>query len=520
MPPHSSGRSRQHRVAIFIATVIALIVAAAYKQPFWPATWIDEGFVTNGAMTLATRHAYGTSSADGVRVVHPTLVANGPGVLIPVAMAMRVGGVGVTAARGTAAVFMVICGLLVRRTATRLANPVAGVAALVLLLAMPREGFLYFGRMALGNVPGLVYVFLGLALWVSAVERTSLALGALAGLLFGLAAVTKAQWSLVLPPALALAWLVHRAVLRRHDTRIFAATALGALAPLLLWYAARWAMQGGALFAEDLGELQETSRWNVLAFDPGRYAAGSLWYLVSSGVAAVWATALGFAVWALRHRRVDAHPVVLPAALAAVWMTWYVVVSVGWPRYAFEGFALSTALAGAAIGRWREIWTSFAPVRQLVAIRVAAVAIAAMLAGGVTAHAIARVRDLATAPDRSAQTFSATLAALVGPGQLVESWEWQLDVLVDRPLHHPDDLWVGRYTAQIFGGVPVRDTYDWRRASPRYLVDGPFSKFTGIYRAGLTEGCCTLVASDGQYRPLPGERRPLAPTHPGAPALA
>ena len=117
----------------------------------------------------------------------------------------------------------------------------------------------------------------------------------------------------------------------------------------------------------------------------------------------------------------------------------------------------------------------------------------------VGAHGVNRVRDLAAPPDRSAQSFAAALVVIVDRGELIESWEWQLDVLVDLLIHHPDDIWVGRYTAQIFGGVPVRQSYRWQEQTPAYLIDGPFSKFTGLYRGELAADCCTLVTSNGAY---------------------
>ena len=110
----------------WLVASVVLVATATYNQPYWPAPWLDEGFVTNGAMTLATRQVYGTSSADGVRVVHPTLVANGPGVLIPVAAAMRLSGTDIRTARGTAGLFMVLCGLLAVWLGIRLGFEPAG----------------------------------------------------------------------------------------------------------------------------------------------------------------------------------------------------------------------------------------------------------------------------------------------------------------------------------------------------------------------------------------------------------
>ena len=479
--------------------LIALIVVSSYKQPHWPATWIDEGFVTNGAKTLATQGLYGTMSGDAVRLIDPTLIANGPGVLLPVALAMRVAGVGMWSARGTAMLFMIVAGLMILHLASRLAGPGAGLASLAIVLAMPREGFVYLGRMAMGNVPALVYVCAGLTMWIGAVERTSLRRATVAGLLLGVAAVTKGQWSFVLPAAVVLAWAVHVGVLRRRDTTLFVALAIGVAAPLCAWYGVRLAIQGADAFAADFVELRETMQWNVLAFDPIRFAPTSLLYLARTGIAVVAVAGVGFAATLIARRHRDAPRVVLPAAIAVAWFAWYVIVSVGWPRYAFEGLAISAVLAGPALVQWPALSRALGSGGGARVARAAGAVLTFLVIALVLAHGVNRVRDLSAPVDRSAEAFAATLGRVVGPDDLIESWDWQLDVLTDRRLHHPDDAWVGRYTAQIYSEVPVRDSYEWRRWSPAYVIDGPFSKFTGIYRTDLANGCCTLVVSEGAY---------------------
>lgn len=476
----------------------ALVMAAIYQQPDWPATWLDEGFVTNGAMTLVTGHVYGTTDASGVRVVHPTLVANGPGVVLPTAVAMAIGGVGLEAARAMAALFMVGCGLLAMRLAAELGGPLAGVVALAILLALPREGFAYLGRMAMGNVPALAYVFGGFWCWWRALETASAGRAVLAGLLFGLAAATKAQWSMVLPPALVAGWLIHTRILRRPDTRLFVAVAAGVVVPLAGWYAARALMQGLPAFAEDLAELRETSQWNVLALAPWRNAPASTWYLVRTGIVVVLGSGLAYAAWHLRRRSELAVRVALPAAIAAVWTTWYLLVSIGWPRYAFEGFAVSALLAGPAFVQARDR-RGLATDWQGAARHWLAAGLASALLLLVVVQGVRRVGELLMPADTASRTFAGEIRRLVGPDERIESWEWQLDVLISRQFHHPDDIWVGRYTAQIFAGQPVRGAYDWRTLKPDYLVDGPFSKFTGIYRRDLDAGCCTLVTAVGAY---------------------
>lgn len=120
-----------------------LVGFASFKQPYWPATWIDEGFVMAGAKALVVDGQYAMRSAEEWRTLDQPLIANGPGVVLPVALSMRLFGVGLWQARVPAALFMVAFGLLVYLVACKLSGPAGGLAALAIALAMPHEGFLY-----------------------------------------------------------------------------------------------------------------------------------------------------------------------------------------------------------------------------------------------------------------------------------------------------------------------------------------------------------------------------------------
>lgn len=482
-----------------VAAVVALLaVAASYNQPGWPATWLDEGFVTNGAETVLERGLYASWSFEGPRMVDQPLVANGPGVVLPVAASLRVLGVGLWQARVTAVIFMVLCGLVLYLTSRRLGGPLAGLVTIAVVLAMPREGFLYFGRMAMGNVPALAYFFTGVLVWMTALARRRTALALAAGLLFGVAAVTKAQWSVVLVPSLLVVWLVDRTLQRPPNDARHAAAFVGTVGVVALWYAARFALLGAEGFARDLAAVQSSAQWTVFAFDPVRRTPGSVWYLLRSGIWVVWLLGVGYATWTAWERSRATSTAILLATVATAWLTWYAIVSVGWERYAFEPLVMSAVLAGAGIAHGRERWTG-ATAPSIARWRWLAAALVALLVAYVAAHGLNRVRDLTAAPDTSAQDFSAVLERLVGPADVVESWEWQLDVLTDRRVHHPPNVLVDRHTGRIFFGAAVDTRYDWREWSPAFLVDGPFSKFTAAYAPDLASGCCALVASSGPY---------------------
>jgi hypothetical protein len=496
--PAAPSARRGSNVAVALVAAL-LLTLGSVKQPHWPATWIDEGFVLDAAKSLAVDGRYALRSSDGWRVLDQPLVANGPGVVLPAAFALRMLGVGLWQARVIAVAFMVLCGVLLFVAARRLGGPLAGAVALVLTLALPRDGFLYLGRMVMGNVPALAYFFAGALLLMAARERHHRWLGLAAGLCFGAAAVTKAQWAVVLVPALLLVWVVDEFLLDKRDDGDIPAAIGGLLAVLAAWFGLRLAMQGQEGFAQDLTGVQASARWTVFALEPYRYLPSSLRYLLRSGILVVWVIGQAYATWLVTTRRPGAIHAVLFAAVSTVWLAWYAVVSVGWERYAFEPSAVSAVLAGAAIAQAGEIWRAWPVGRAARSWRMAAVALAVTLGAYVVAQGSRRAGELAAVEDTSVQDFARFVNQHVDPGVLIESWEWQLGILTDHSVHHPTNDWVDRYTAAIFGGVPVSMRYRWLDLSPAYLVDGPFSKFTTIYAADLAAGCCTLVATHGGY---------------------
>ena len=51
-----------------LAGVILIVVLAVYHQPYYPATWLDEGFVLQGAINLVRYAQYAMRSVEGFRI--------------------------------------------------------------------------------------------------------------------------------------------------------------------------------------------------------------------------------------------------------------------------------------------------------------------------------------------------------------------------------------------------------------------------------------------------------------------
>lgn len=501
------GLSRWMRRAFALGAVLALIGIGVARQPYYPKTWQDEGFALQGAMNLARHGQWAMRSAEGFRVLDQPLVANGPGLVLPIAAAFAVFGVGLLQARLVMVVGMVGAAIVFFLLARRLFGAPAAICSTVLLLAVPDEGFILYGRHALGNVPALGWFLLGCLIYSAAGQRRDWRLGALAGLMMGIAAITKAQYILLLP-VLATAWGVEWLVYRRLPVASSLALLAAFAACLAGWQLAQWLIVGADNYARHLEALRSSADVTVLAFRLSR-VPGNLWYLARSGFALMVLPGLALAAWQVVRRAPVDRAVLLLMAFVAVWTVWYAFVSVGWPRYLFEPYAVGLLLAGRfardAVACVRRAGVSVAPRP----VRRAAAGLLAAMALWAAAGLIGQAARLMAEPNQSPQQFARLLLATVGPDQIVESWEWELDVLADLRYHHPTNDWVDRFTAATQFGETPDAVYDPAQSRPAFLIDGPFSKWTGIYRPALDAGCCALVGRAGQYDlyrfHLPGE---------------
>ncbi len=254
-------------------------------------------------------------------------------------------------------------------------------------------------------------------------------------------------------------------------------------------------MLGPDGFVRSLEAIRSSSRVTVAVFSPSRWP-GSGWYLVRSGFVPLVLPGVALAAWQTRRRTLDAARHALLIVLIGVWVAWYGIASVGWPRYVLDAYMLGLLFAGQfaikalhfAQARERRTWQ-----RATAGLFVGAIALAGTIG---VAQQIGRVIDT---PDRSAQQLAAYLIDHVKDGEVIESWEWEIDVLADRTYHHPTNDWVDKYTAVIQLHEPLATAYDPMVYQPAYLIDGPFSKWTGLYKPILANDCCTKLATFGSY---------------------
>ncbi len=495
--------SRKIQTLLTALGIGCLVFLALYNQPYYPSTWFDEGLVLQGAMNIVRHGKYAMLSVEGFRILDQPLIANGPGIVLPLSAIFSIFGIGLLQARMLASVFFLVTIWLFLRFTSRLYGLPAAVISLLILLSVPVEGFLMYGRQVLGNVPGLAYFFAGCLFFVSLCDRKHAGYAFASGLFFGLALLTKGQYWLIIPlwGLVILADAFYYKQLGLKNGIILLGTIILCLAS---WQLIQFILVGAENYGTHLEAISSSSKVTVFAFEPVRFLQ-SLWYLIRSGFMVFILPALLIGAWESRKRDGSGLVKFFLVVFVAIWVLWFLIASIGWNRYVFEAYVVGSVLSGYAILKIKDsasLLRNRFPIigrpipfdRVLVVIFLVVVILFALIDFRI------QIRSVVFYRDTSAFQFADHLESTVLPGEVIESWEWQIDALAPSLVfHHPTNDWVDKKTAEIHFGTPITDSYNLLEYKPAYLIDGPFSKFTKMYSSEILGGCCVKVFSAGDY---------------------
>jgi 4-amino-4-deoxy-L-arabinose transferase-like glycosyltransferase len=357
------------------AAIAAAVFFATYKLSESPAIWYDEGFFTQMAMNFSEHGAPVLQVAPDSYVSGATATA-GFTLTYPVSLAYDAFGTGVIQGRAVMAVYLIIFVAAAYFLARILFGPWHAAAAAFLLASFP---MLYGnGKSVLGEVPGLLFLILFLIVLVF-LERSGfrkMSLWALAGLLAGLAAVTKPIFLLIVPAA-GIAWLFRIKTIPLTLSRVAAGVA-AFLAPAAVWVATQFGP----------GDSFET----VLSFYANPYESQALLSLLASNFlkffteitpayALVVITAWGASLFL--RRKSDAPPAVaeITGFIFSLLVTAAFLRLPGWYRYLFPAiipaliafpFSVSTVfrfLSGRIRILARTAWLPVAGIASLVLLQ-------------------------------------------------------------------------------------------------------------------------------------------------------
>lgn len=491
--------------ALLVAAVAGLLWLAFYNLTRFPATWFDEGSHLHVPKTLVTLGKYADYSDGELRYYGPT-VGVGPTVMLPVAGAFKLLGVGLLQARLVMASYLLLAVAAFWLMARRVGGTGVAVLATFLLVTVPSISVIENGREVLGEVPGLFFLCAGLGWWFASWEKPTWPKLIGASVLISLSCVTKHVYLISVGPGLVAAGFFNLVFYRRLPIRIF-------LAPLVAigvlfggWQVVLISGLGPGTASENLRLFQDATRGAALVFSTENMAR-ALREVVSLRAIAGWLP-LGLLYTGVRQWSRDE-----PAQRWGVlwWMalanlTWYVVASAGWPRYAFPGISLSCLLVARLVWdllperasfRRRTFSQRFAASPSEVAGLVVALWILALSTAslGRTASRVAR------APYPAAERMAAYLEQHVPKDRVIHTWDPEMSVFSDhRYRFPPPQLLIVAVAHQWTGGPAVTESFDFERGgAPDFVLEGPFSRYVNLYPPDRLARDYRFVTSEGGY---------------------
>lgn len=475
--------------ALKAVAFVALLVVASWNLTSWPLTWFDEGSHLMVPKSVVRNGVYADYDSSGYRYFGATLGV-GPTVLLPIAGAFEAFGVGLPQARAVMAAYLVLAVLAFYALARRVTGETAALLAAALLVVSPGIGTLEFGRQVLGEVPALLFLSLGLGLLASPAASARPWRLVLAGVLLGLAAITKYQLLGVMLLGLGVAWLLS---LRAAGSWLvtFLVPAVVAGATFAVWQVVLLGYLGPSSFADNFRYVREAASGAALTLSASKTMAAGRLTLEPGMLLGALIPSLGYgAALAMRDdERSHGWRVVMGVAVAA--LLWFVIASIGWRRYVYPGVALACipaagllveGLASSSVKALR--WT-------------AACWVTAMLLGPLP---VIVPRIAAPAPPH-AQLMAEALRRDVAPGALVACWEPEMTFLTDHQYRVPPQSLLPVAVAHVWAGGPSpASRYDFMaNGPPDYVLVGPFGRGVGLFPENRLRADFEFVESHGPY---------------------
>jgi hypothetical protein len=194
--------------------------------------------------------------------------------------------------------------------------------------------------------------------------------------------------------------------------------------------------------------------------------------------------------------------------LAGSWFVWYEVLSLGWPRYFFPPALLGSMFVAAMLYDWTNNFSLTYTVERsaylLKNLRFSQTSVAALMAVILIAMSVGRTLTILyeayfISPDSSVVDTVNFLNTKTPPNALIETYESELFVFLQRRYHYPPDQVHVELIRKNSFGESVTIDYDPLAKNPDYLVVGPQSKFWDFYDPYLTSGAFLPLQKYSRY---------------------
>jgi 4-amino-4-deoxy-L-arabinose transferase-like glycosyltransferase len=498
------GIVRRHILTIVAVVVVFFLVT--YNLTEYPLNWYDEASILHVPKALVRFGVYADYSSEGFRHYGPT-ISVGPTVMLPIAGAFWLFGVGLLQARLVMALYLMATIYSFCRLSDVLGGRRLALVATILLVASRGPRLLEFGRQVLGEVPALFFVVAGLWLWFAKWEKAGWKRLVVVGLLLGLATVTKYQYLLFLGPALAASWLLNLVYYRTVPQRIFIIPGLVTGLCFILWLVGLVLYMDPEMASETLALHRHTAANAAPGFSPG-LIQHNIYDLISFDVylgALLPALVYGIILALSRQREAQQWGTLL--TLVVLNLGWFIFASIGWRRYAFLGLAFASPFVARmfhdltdGLRVERKALSRAEHGSQSVVGRIALRwTMLIWLAVMIISPLGATIGQILTPPLDMTFAMASYLNEHISTKALIETHEQKIGFLTDHNYHYPPGIVRDQAIAHAFFGAPPPE-YDFvHTEQPEYVLVGPVSLFEELYPVEMLKPHYELVTSIGDY---------------------
>ncbi len=492
---------------LLVTAALVVLFLAFFNLTAYPTTWFDEGSHLHVPKTLLRFGEYADISSDGFRYFGPT-IGVGPTVMLPIAGVFKVFGIGLLQARVVMALYLLATIFVFYRLSAYLAGHKIAFIATALLVTSRGVGLLEYGRQVLGEVPGLFFVILGFYLWFSKWDKASFWRLFLAGLMLGLATVTKNQYLLLLAPTLLGAWILNLIYYRKTPQKVFLIPGIVTAACFGLWQVYMILYLGPNTASENLTLLREATGGAALVFDPDLMRRAVTELIDFKVYMSILAPVLVYGFLLVLPRKKQNQKWSVIYLFIVVNLVWYVFASISWLRYAFPALAFAalfvakffSELTNNFVLNWREFIKPKQKEVRLSAVELQAVFLFVLVAMILLPFG-QTLKDVIVPPFNAPFVMATYMDEHVPEDVVVETWEPEMGFLTDHNYHYPPSGILNRAVEHIWiGGPSPESLYDFTAdGMPPYVLVGQFSEWVHVYPPEILATNYTLVMEIGAY---------------------
>jgi hypothetical protein len=193
--------------------------------------------------------------------------------------------------------------------------------------------------------------------------------------------------------------------------------------------------------------------------------------------------------------------------LVLSWMAWYLLLSIGWSRYLFVPVFVGSMFVAVMLHDLTSGLSIPATVKsaadtilRLRFNRSNIFSLVVVLLFALVPITVINIYLGYASSDRSSREVAEFLNTATPPDALIETYDMEIFLLLNRRYSHPSDDVHLRVIRQLYLDQNVEVDYDPMAADPDYLIVGPIGRLTRIYEPILQTGSFRLILEGSRYQ--------------------